>query len=158
MLLIEQRIKEMVTEAIRMALTERLVKVLEKLPNTLPIDTENMTRHYKKGRKKRNNIINDLGGYGKPIASFKVFDYESNSEKIHTITDNGICIIQDVDTYNIITMFPITLNKIKQYWKQLTNKPNPKLPYRIWNNRQNIDQFHNDFTRVENNAVTHPKP
>lgn len=146
MMLIEEKIKQIVTEEVkRQMLIERVIKVLQKLPNAIPFDTQQISRHYRRDRQGRHNIINNLGGYGNPIASFVVFDYDSKTNKIHTITDKGICVIQDVNTYEVITMFPITINKIKEYWKQYSNRPKPKIPMSLWNKRRDITKFYLDY-------------
>lgn len=148
MMLIEQKIKQIVTEEVkRQMLIERVIKVLEKLPNAIPFDIQQVSRHYAKHRKDRDELINSLGGYGNPIASFIVFDYDTNTNKIHTITDNGICVIQDVNTYDVITMFPITINKIKEYWQQYTNRQTAKIPKDLWNRRGDITRFYLDYVR-----------
>lgn len=63
-MLIEQKIYDMVNESIRNLLIERLIKVLQKLPNTQQIDVEKLSKHFKKDRRLRNNIIQNLGGFG----------------------------------------------------------------------------------------------
>jgi len=153
-MLIEQKIYDMVNESIRNLLIERLIKVLQKLPNTQQIDVEKLSKHFKKDRRLRNNIIQNLGGFGTPVATFLVFDYDSNCNKLHTITDNGICIVQNERTKKIITIFPITLAKIYNYWKQLSklNKSNidkPKLPRQIWQRRNEITQFNDNFNKAD---------
>ena len=146
MMIIEQKIKQIITEEVkRQILIERVIRVLYKLQNAIPIDIQQISQHYRQDRQDRDNIIQELGGYGNPIASFVVFDYDTNTEKIHTITDNGICVIQDVNTYEIITMFPITINKIKEYWQQYSNRPNPKIPMHLWNKRRDITKFYLDY-------------
>lgn len=157
MQLIEEKIRTIVNESIRQILIERLIKVLSKMPNVEPIDHIKRSKHFKKERQTRANIIGNLGGYGNPIASFLVFDYDSNTEKIHTITDNGICFVQDKDTKKIITIFPITFDRVKDYWKQLTNKDNPKLPKDIWNRRHDIRSFYSRFRNTDN-ALKVKKP
>lgn len=101
--------------------------------------------------------MNNLGGYGNPIASFLVFDYESNTEKIHTLTDNGVCIVQDKDTKAVVTMFPIRFDRVREYWQQLTKKDNPKLPRDIWNNRHGMRSFYSRFKNIDN-ALKVKKP
>ena len=157
MQLLEQKIRTMVNEVVREMLIERLIKVLSKMPNVEMIDADNVSNHYKKKRKQRTNIMNNLGGYGNPIASFLVFDYESGSEKIHTITDNGVCIVQDRNTKEVVTMFPISFDKVREYWQQLTNKEKPKLPRDVWNKRHDMRSFYSRFKNVDN-ALKVKKP
>lgn len=147
-MLIEQKIYDIINESIRSFLIERLVKVLKKLPNTQQIDVEKLSKHFKKDRRSRNNIIQNLGGFGTPIATFLVFDYDNNCNKLHTITDNGICIVQNEKTKKIITIFPITFAKIYNYWKQLSNLEKPKLPRQIWQRRNDIKQFNDNFNKA----------
>ncbi len=150
MQLIEQRIRTMVNEVVKEMLIERLIKVMAKLPNVEMVDTENISKHYKNKRRQRTNIMNNLGGYGNPIASFIVFDYESNSEKIHTITDNAVCIVQDKDTKEVVTMFPISFDKVREYWQQLTKKDKPKLPKDVWNGRHKMRSFFSKYKNINN--------
>ena len=49
-MLIEQKIYDIVNESINNLLIERLIKVLQKLPNTQQIDVEKLSKHFKFGR------------------------------------------------------------------------------------------------------------
>lgn len=147
-MLIEQKIHDIVNESIRNLLIERLIKVMKKLPNTQQIDVEKLSKHFKNDRRLRNDIIQNLGGFGTPIATFLVFDYDDNCNKLHTITDNGICIVQNERTKKIITIFPITFEKIRNYWKQLSKLDRPKLPRQIWQRRNDIRQFNRNFNKA----------
>lgn len=144
-MLIEETIQRIVNESVRKILIERLIKVLSKLPNANRIDHIKMSRHFKKDRKDRKHILADLGGFGNPLATFLVFDYDSNSNKLHTITDNGNCIVQDAQTNKIITIFPISFKRLKNYWQQLSGEANPRLPRDVWNATKHMQEYRKGF-------------
>lgn len=63
-----------------------------------------------------NNIINIIGGFGKPVRSFIVDTQHPNGNEIHTITDNGIIVIQNQNTKKLITSLIARPNQIKRYF------------------------------------------
>ena len=118
------------------------------MPNVERVDTELLSKHFRNDRQQRQNLIDNLGGMGTPIATFLVFDYDSNCNKLHTITDNGVLIIQSEKTKKIITIIHLGMNKINEYWRQLQNTQKPRLPKPIWNNRHGITKFHREYRRL----------
>lgn len=75
------------------------------------------TKHNSNDRIKRtNNIINILGGYGKPMYSYIVDTNHPNGYEIHTITDNGIIVIQNEQTKKLVTCLIARGNQIKRYF------------------------------------------
>lgn len=144
MYIIEKIVRNVVTEM----LTERLIKTLKLLPNVQPINLNKMSQHYKKGKTVRDGVIQDLGGYGTPIASFLVFEYDDYSNKIHTITDKGICIVQSPKSKKIITMFPINYKNIEKYYKQLEADSGRKYEVPTELDKTNINKHKSQFQKI----------
>ena len=65
----------------------------------------------------RNKNVRDiLGGYGNPLYSFIVDKGHRNGDEIHTITDNGVIIIQNYNTKKFITCLIAREGQIRRYF------------------------------------------
>ena len=77
------------------------------------------TIHNQKDRNERNHKIQTiLGGYGNALASFIVDTQHPNGNELHTITDNGIVVIQNQRTKKLITTLIARPAQIKRYYEQ----------------------------------------
>lgn len=75
------------------------------------------TNHNDNERGYRNKQIEEvLGGYGKGICSFIVDTNHPNGYEIHTITDNGVIVIQNERTKRIVTALIARENQIRRYF------------------------------------------
>ena len=75
------------------------------------------TAHNQNDRNERNRKIQTiLGGYGKALASFIVDTQHPNGNELHTITDNGIVVIQNQRTKKLITTLIARPAQIKRYY------------------------------------------
>jgi hypothetical protein len=75
------------------------------------------TNHNSYQRVDRNHkIIERLGGYGNPLCSFIIDKGHPNGNEIHTITDNGIIIIQNENTKKFVTSLIARPGQIKRYF------------------------------------------
>lgn len=86
------------------------------------VDITNLvnTNHNINERTSRTNkIINIIGGFGKPMYSFIVDTQHPNGNEIHTITDNGIIVIQNQNTKKLITCLIARPNQIKRYFTSI---------------------------------------
>ena len=68
--------------------------------------------------KKRNNRMNKIYGIGigKPLYSFIVDTAHYNGNEIHTITDNGIIVIQNERTKKLVTCLIARAGQIRRYF------------------------------------------
>ena len=110
-----------------------------------PVSFANATPsvHVSRDRLERDaKIRRQLGGFGEPLYSFLVNTGHRNGPECHTITSNGVIIIQNDDTDLLCTFFTGTPNQVKRYW-QLLYEPYPKdktfnnLMNRVWENYEN---------------------
>lgn len=75
------------------------------------------TIHNDNERNYRNEQIKKvLGGYGNGICSFIVDTNHPNGYEIHTITDNGVIVIQNERTKRIVTALIARENQIRRYF------------------------------------------
>ena len=93
--------------------------MFEVINKTVTANINNLvnTMHNSNERNERTaNIINVLGGYGKPMYSFIVDTNHPNGYEIHTITDNGIIVIQNYNSEKLITCLIARGNQIRRYF------------------------------------------
>lgn len=75
------------------------------------------TMHNSNERNERTtNIINMLGGYGNPMYSFIVDTNHPNGYEVHTITDNGIIVIQNYNSKKLVTCLIARVGQIRRYF------------------------------------------
>ena len=85
-----------------------------------------VTNHYKKERRKRENFINKyIHNDGYIIDGFIVDKGHKNGAEVHSITDNGIIIIHNLESGALVTKLIARENQIKRYYKN-TNKTPPR--------------------------------
>ena len=78
------------------------------------------SKHYRNDRKERENLIHNVIGEGKEVATFKIDRHHKNGAELHTITDTGIIIIRNAKTKKLITKLIARPNQIKRYFKVIT--------------------------------------
>lgn len=74
------------------------------------------TKHYHNDRKNRINFIKNVLGIGNVVDNFVVDKGHPNGAEIHSITDNGIIIIQNYNTKKLVTMLIARPQQIKRYY------------------------------------------
>ena len=85
-----------------------------------------VTNHYKNKRYKRENFINKyIHNDGHIIDGFIVDKGHKNGAEVHSITDNGIIIIHNLQSGALITKLVARENQIKCYYEG-TNRTPPK--------------------------------
>ena len=82
---------------------------ISNLTNTMHFTNERAVRN--------NNIINIIGGYGVARYSFVVDTNHPNGNEIHTITTNGIVVMQNERTKALITAIVARPNQIARYFE-----------------------------------------
>ena len=97
-----------------------MLSVISQYPAPRKIDNLVETFHNLSERNERTaNIIDVIGGYGKPMYSFLVDTEHPNGYEIHTITDNGIIVIQNERTEKLVTCLIARVGQIKRYFKDI---------------------------------------
>ena len=77
-----------------------------------------ISKHYKKQRYKREKFINRyLKDDGNIIDEFIIDKGHENGAEIHSITDNGLIIIRNLNSGKLITKLLARENQIKRYYK-----------------------------------------
>ena len=105
--------------------------IVEKMLKTpIRIDMDKITNHFNDRGNRVDRINRKISDFGEPVYSFIVNCGHMNGKEIHTITEKGIIIIQNLTTKNIITILIARPGQIVRYWKGL----NQELP-------QNDDRF-----------------
>ena len=94
------------------------------------MDAMQKTIHYNSDRKDRIDFIKNVVGVGTIIDKFIVDRGHPNGAEIHSITDNGIIIIQNKNTEKLVTMLIARPQQIKRYYIA-ENKPIPLNVVRI---------------------------
>lgn len=74
------------------------------------------TKHYEEQRNKREQLINDLGD-SYIIDGFVVDKGHENGLEVHSITNNGIIIIHNLITGNLITKLIARPHQIERYYE-----------------------------------------
>lgn len=74
------------------------------------------TKHYKYDRCKREQLINDLGE-SHIIDGFIVDKKHKNGLEVHSITDNGIIIIHNLESGELITKLIARPHQIERYYE-----------------------------------------
>lgn len=120
--LTESQLHNIVKETIHSILTEGFPRhsfnVLGKTDVPSNISSLQGTAHFINDRNDRMKKINQLiGGLGDPIDSFIVDTEHPNGNEIHTITSNGIIIIQNERTKKFITPLIARPNQVLRYYK-----------------------------------------
>lgn len=83
-----------------------------------------VTKHYHKERCKREKFIEEcLGGDGYIIDGFIVDNNHPNGLEVHSLTDNGIVIIHNLVSGNLISKLIARPNQIKRYYKSTGREP-----------------------------------
>lgn len=91
-------------------------KQRKKLPKT--------TNHYKNHRYRRENFIKKyLNGDGCMIDGFIVDSGHKNGAEVHSITDNGLIIIHNYSTGQLVTKLIARPEQIKRYYKNVDREP-----------------------------------
>ena len=100
-----------------------MFEVICQLSGVSNINELDFTNHCKKERFRRiSKIINKIGGYGVGKYSFIIDTNHPNGNEIHTITDNGIIIIQNERTKKYVTCLIARPMQIRRYFN------NDKIP------------------------------
>ena len=90
-----------------------------------------VTNHYKKERRKRENFINKyIHNDGNIIDGFIIDKKHPAGAEVHSVTDNGIIIIHNLESGALVTKLIARENQIKRYYKN-TNKTPPREYKRI---------------------------
>ena len=85
-----------------------------------------VSNHYKKQRNRREKFIKKyLHEDGNIIDGFIVDKGHKNGAEVHSLTDNGIIIIENFDTGKLITKLVARPNQIKRYY-DFTKREPPK--------------------------------
>jgi hypothetical protein len=79
-----------------------------------------LTSHFADERQSRNSLIQQNGGYGKPVAQVMVDKGHPNGPEWHVLTDNAIILVYNVRTRNLITVKFARPGQIRQ----LNGRPN----------------------------------
>lgn len=120
--LTESQLHNIVKESIYSILSEGFQRssfnVLGKTELPSSVSSLQGTAHFRNDRDGRMEKINQLiGGIGKPIDSFIVDTGHPSGNEIHTITSNGIIIIQNERTKKFITPLIARPNQVLRYYK-----------------------------------------
>jgi hypothetical protein len=132
----ENDIRYMVNECINKILLREIRRmtdyfIVEKMLKTpISIDMDKITNHFNDRGNRVERINKKINDFGEPVYSFIVNCGHMNGKEVHTITEKGIIIIQNLITKNIITILIARPGQIVRYWKGL----NQELP-------QNDDRF-----------------
>lgn len=102
--------------------------VKSKMENRVDFATLSTTLHYDADRTARHNKIMSIIGNGNYLASFVVDKGHKNGDEIHTIFDNGIILIQNLNTKLVITELIARPAQIRRYWE---GKSEPRYVYSI---------------------------
>lgn len=90
-----------------------------------------VTKHYQRERCRREKFIEKyLGGDGYIIDGFIVDNNHPNGLEVHSLTDNGIIIIHNLLSGNLISKLIARPNQIKRYYESTGREP-PKEYERI---------------------------
>lgn len=90
----------------------------------MKIPKNDITKHYKYKRYKREKFINKyLHGDGKVVDSFIVDKGHINGIERHDVTDNGIVLIYNVRTDKLITKKIAREGQINRYYKNVGREP-----------------------------------
>lgn len=73
------------------------------------------TKHIQE-RTERLNVVSDLGTYN-IVNSFKCDKGHPNGAEIHIITDNGLIVILNYNTYKLVTILIARPQQIKRYYE-----------------------------------------
>lgn len=84
----------------------------------------NISNHYKKQRYKREKFIQEyLGGDGNIVDSFIVNKSHPMGEEIHELRDNGLILIFNKNSGNLITKIIAKKSQIERYYENSNKKP-----------------------------------
>lgn len=83
-----------------------------------------ITKHYNNQRYNREKFIEEhLGGDGYIVDGFVVDNRHPNGLEVHSITDNGIIIVYNLVSGNLVTKLIARENQIKRYYKSTGREP-----------------------------------
>ena len=63
-------------------------------------------------------IVNKLGGYGTALATFCIDKGHRDGKELHTLTSNGIILIQNYDSREVVTVLIARSAQYRRYYKQ----------------------------------------
>lgn len=90
-----------------------------------------VTKHYNSQRYNREKFIEErLGGDGYIVDGFVVDKNHPNGLEVHSITDNGIIIVHNLLSGNLVTKLIARPQQIKRYYESTGREP-PKEYRRI---------------------------
>lgn len=121
----EDDIKYMVNECISKILLKEIRRmtdyfIVEKmLKEPVSIDLDKITNHFNTRGDRVERINRKINDFGTPVYSFIVNCGHMNGKEIHTITEKGIIIIQNLKSKNIVTILIARPGQIVRYWKGL---------------------------------------
>lgn len=83
-----------------------------------------VSNHYKYKRTDREDFIKEhLGGDGNIIDGFVVSKNHPQGDEVHSLTDNGIIIIHNIKSGNLVTKLIARPNQIKRYYESSGREP-----------------------------------
>lgn len=121
----EEDIRYMVNECIDKILLREMRRmtdyfIVEKmLKEPVSIDMNQITNHFNTRGDRVEKINKKITDFGEPVYSFIVNCGHMNGKEIHTITEKGIIIIQNLKSKNIITILIARPGQITRYWDGL---------------------------------------
>lgn len=96
---------------------------------SIEFDNAVLTSHFSYERIQRHKNIMAMIGDGKLVQSFIVDKDHPNGPEIHNIFDNGIILIQNLNTRRVITELIARPNQIRRYWTLAGNQFPSSLKY-----------------------------
>ena len=82
------------------------------------------SKHYKNQRRKREKLIKKhLNGDGRIIDSFIIDKRHSDGIECHSVTENGIILIYNYHTGNLITKLIARRPQVERYYKNINKNP-----------------------------------
>lgn len=82
------------------------------------------SKHYSKGRRKRENFIKKyVNGDGNVIEGFVINKGHKDGLEVHSITDNGLILIHNYHTGKLITKLIARPEQIERYYKNANQQP-----------------------------------
>ena len=83
-----------------------------------------VSKHYSKERCKREKFIEErLGGDGLIIDGFVIDNHHPNGLEVHSITENGIILIHNMESGKLISKLIARPSQIKRYYKSTGREP-----------------------------------
>ena len=85
-----------------------------------------MTKHYMYKRYERDKFIDEHLGVGHIVDGFIVDKGHPNGAEVHSITDNAIIIVHNLETGKLVTQLLARPSQIKRYYKDTNRKRPPE--------------------------------